>query len=51
MASKGLKNVSTKKSEMKIRKNHKIFGMLKAGVSTHAILKKFSMSYSGEEKK
>ena len=32
---------------MKIRKNHKILGMLKAGVSTCVISKKSNMSYSG----
>ena len=34
---------------MKIRKNHETLEMLKTGVSTQAISKKFKMSYSGEK--
>ena len=50
MASKEVKKVNTERAEMKIRRNHQILGMLKAGVSTRAILKEFNMSYSGAKK-
>ena len=36
---------------MKIRRNHKILGLLEAGDSTCAISKKFNMNYSGQKKK
>ena len=35
---------------MKIRKNHHILGILKAGVSTRAMSKKVNMSYFGLKK-
>ena len=51
MACKRLAKVGTERAENKIRKNHEILGMLKTGVSTHAMSKKFNMSYSGAKKK
>ena len=50
MASKGLKKVGTEKAEMKIRRNHKIPRLLKAGVSTHAISKTFNRRHSGAKR-
>ena len=47
MASKGSKKVGNERVEMKIRTNREILGMLNAGVTTHAIFKKFKISYSG----
>ena len=35
---------------MKIRRNHQIPSMIKAGVSTCAISTKFNMSYSGQKR-
>ena len=50
MASKGLKKVGTEKSEMKIRRNHEILGLLQAGVTTCTVSKKFTLTYSGKKK-
>ena len=41
---------STGRSEERIRRNHEILGMLKAGVSAHEVAQKFKLSYSGAKK-
>ena len=41
---------STGRSEERIRRNHEILGMIKAGVSAHEVAQKFKLSYSGAKK-
>ena len=47
---KSKKPSSTSRSEQKIRRNHEILGMLKAGVNAREVAQKFKLSYSGAKK-
>ena len=51
VASKGLKKVGTEKSEMKIRRNHDILGLLQAGFTTCTVSKRVTLTYSGGKNK
>ena len=51
VASKGLIKVGTEKSEIKIKRNHEVLGLLQAGVTTCTASKKFTLTYSGKKNK